>query len=56
MIWLKGCPRCRGDLFGQRRDTETALSCLQCGHEVLRADAAALWRRNWQQQRLAASA
>jgi hypothetical protein len=47
MIWLKGCPRCKGDLFGQGRGGDAALSCLQCGHEVQSADAAALWRRLW---------
>jgi hypothetical protein len=45
MFWLKACPRCRGDLFAQSRETESPFSCLQCGHEVQREVAVAILRR-----------
>jgi hypothetical protein len=31
-IRLKGCPRCRGDLFPEYDVTGTDLVCLQCGY------------------------
>lgn len=34
MMWLRGCPRCRGDLY---RDWDVAGSyrqCIQCGYTV----------------------
>ncbi len=30
MIWLKSCPRCRGDLFLEREIDGHAVRCLQC--------------------------
>jgi len=45
MFWLKACPRCNGDLYRQTRDAEATFNCLQCGHELQRADAAALIAR-----------
>ena len=30
MIWLKGCPRCGGDLFEEHVDTVADIKCLQC--------------------------
>lgn len=30
-FWLKGCKRCRGDLWWD--DVEEVWSCLQCGRE-----------------------
>lgn len=32
MVYLKACPRCKGDLFTERDFRETYISCLQCGH------------------------
>ncbi len=32
MYWLKGCPRCRGDLHNDRDSHGTYMACLQCGH------------------------
>lgn len=32
MVYLKGCPRCRGDLFVEHDLRERYISCLQCGH------------------------
>ncbi len=44
MMWLKACPRCRGDLFMERNVGDSYMVCLQCGHvlnsvqeEVLKA-------------------
>ncbi|HEY8491460.1 MAG TPA: hypothetical protein VIO14_10765 [Dehalococcoidia bacterium] len=34
MLRLKGCPRCRGDLFLDRDPLDAAWRCLQCGHQV----------------------
>lgn len=31
MFWLKGCPRCSGDLYSDRDQYGTFVSCLQCG-------------------------
>jgi hypothetical protein len=30
MLYLKGCPRCRGDLLLETSSTESDLVCLQC--------------------------
>jgi hypothetical protein len=35
MMWLKACPRCRGDLIRQYDLDGPYVGCLQCGH-VLR--------------------
>ncbi|MGA9350799.1 MAG: hypothetical protein WBW48_18620 [Anaerolineae bacterium] len=35
MLWLKACPRCRGDLMRQYGLDGPYVGCLQCGH-VLR--------------------
>lgn len=32
MVYLKACPRCRGDLFTERDLREYYVTCLQCGH------------------------
>ncbi len=39
MLWLKSCPRCRGDLLRTSNGTEFVLSCLQCGHTLSEMDA-----------------
>ena len=31
-IRLRGCPRCRGDLFLEHDPLGRSLSCLQCGY------------------------
>ncbi|MBI3969140.1 MAG: hypothetical protein HY329_26160 [Chloroflexi bacterium] len=33
-LWLKCCPRCRGDLVLYRELEETYVQCLQCGHTL----------------------
>ena len=38
MLWLKACPRCRGDLSLEMNEFEEGeLSCLQCGYRKYRA-------------------
>jgi hypothetical protein len=32
VVYLKACPRCRGDLFVERDQRSRFLTCLQCGH------------------------
>lgn len=34
MVYLKSCPRCRGDLFTERDHREQYITCLQCGHTL----------------------
>lgn len=42
-MWLKSCPRCRGDLYeeaavGLHRVASHYISCLQCGHVLTEAE------------------
>ena len=32
MFWLKGCPRCKGDLYEDKDKYGHYVSCLQCGY------------------------
>ena len=32
MFWLKGCPRCHGDLYDNSDIYGSYIDCLQCGH------------------------
>jgi hypothetical protein len=32
MVWLKACPRCKGDLFLDEDNYGKFQSCLQCGY------------------------
>jgi len=32
MLWLKGCPRCGGDLYDEQAMEGRLIACLQCGH------------------------
>ena len=32
MMWLKGCRRCRGDLYLEREVGSSRVVCLQCGY------------------------
>ena len=34
MLFLKGCPRCKGDVIGNRDMYGEYRECLQCGHMV----------------------
>lgn len=31
MFWLKGCPRCAGDLYEERDQYGPYINCVQCG-------------------------
>ena len=42
MFWLKGCPRCRGDLFRERDHYGWYVFCLQCGHYLSEVEEAIL--------------
>ena len=34
MLWLKGCPRCHGDLFLERDIGASYVVCIQCGYTL----------------------
>ena len=34
MLYLKACPRCRGDVKYERDTYGLFLECLQCGYEI----------------------
>ena len=34
MMWLKGCPKCHGDLYESRDYYGRYVSCLQCSHHL----------------------
>ena len=42
MFWLKGCPRCHGDLFRERDQYGWYVFCLQCGHYLSEVEEAIL--------------
>ena len=53
MMWLKGCPRCRGDLFeevgvGPETYGSRFVNCLQCGYTLTPEQEAQLSRPNRQ--------
>jgi hypothetical protein len=37
MLWLKGCPRCHGDLFLERDIGASYVVCIQCGYTLSEA-------------------
>lgn len=38
MMWLKVCPRCKGDVYVEKDVFDTNLKCLQCGHVLNEAE------------------
>jgi len=34
MLWIKSCPRCKGDLFPENDSFCSSIVCLQCGHRI----------------------
>ena len=42
MFWLKGCPRCNGDLYEDRDIHGSYIACLQCSKYLTAADEAKL--------------
>lgn len=41
-LWLKQCPKCRGDLYLTEDLFDKYLACLQCGRRVALAEAGEL--------------
>ena len=37
MFWLKGCPKCHGDLYSDRDAYGSYVACVQCGHFLTEA-------------------
>ena len=68
MMWLKGCPRCQGDLFEEAGINPEVygvrfVNCLQCGYSLTATEEARLSRperqplsSNAQRQALASAA
>ncbi len=56
MLWLKSCPRCRGDLQTESDRYGPYIACIQCGYHVGDAELAVLRGDGSGQQRLAAVA
>lgn len=44
MMWLKACPRCRGDLFLDSDAYGRFVSCIQCGNILDKAQERMLFR------------
>lgn len=42
MLWLRGCPRCGGDLADAGFGMETYVACLQCGKTLTAEQEAAV--------------
>ena len=42
MFWLKRCPKCQGDLHGDRDMHGSYVACLQCGHYLTPEEESAL--------------
>jgi hypothetical protein len=38
MYWLKGCPKCRGDLHEEMDIYGVFIACIQCGYVVSGAE------------------
>ncbi len=43
MLWLKGCPRCNGDLNEEGDMYGEYIACLQCGYYLSPLDEVALY-------------
>lgn len=55
MVYLKSCPRCRGDLFTERDHRDRYIICLQCGHTLTTTEEMALQFRTGTWSRIAAA-
>jgi len=42
MFWLKSCPRCHGDLYGNSDNYGRYIDCFQCGYYLTAAEDARL--------------
>ena len=47
MIWLKGCPRCGGDLLNESDPYGPYMLCLQCGVQLEQLPAQGAATRRW---------
>jgi hypothetical protein len=47
MFWLKCCPRCGGDLYGNRDRYGYYIACVQCGRYLTEAEEALLKYAAW---------
>jgi DNA-directed RNA polymerase subunit M/transcription elongation factor TFIIS len=45
MIWLKACPKCRGDLVLDSDYYGNYVSCIQCGHSLEQSQQSQLQQR-----------
>lgn len=43
MFWLKGCPKCGGDLHDEKDIHGFYVACLQCGRYLTHQQESALW-------------
>lgn len=47
-FWLRGCPRCQGDVYEERGLGSVDMVCIQCGHILTVVQETAL-RSNWKE-------
>ena len=43
MIWLKGCPRCKGELADNKDTYGYYIYCVQCGYQLNEVQIGKLW-------------
>ncbi|MBI4338978.1 MAG: hypothetical protein HY680_03395 [Chloroflexi bacterium] len=43
MIWLRGCPKCRGELADEKDAFGYYIYCLQCGYQLSEVQIGKLW-------------
>ena len=42
MFWIKGCPKCHGDLYSDTDEYGTYVACIQCAHYLTETEGAQL--------------
>ena len=43
MIWLKGCPKCKGELSDNKDAFGYYIYCVQCGYQLSEVQIGKLW-------------
>ncbi|MBI4310394.1 MAG: hypothetical protein HY681_01325 [Chloroflexi bacterium] len=43
MLWLKGCPKCKGELTDNKDPFGYYVYCVQCGYQLNEAQIGKLW-------------
>ncbi len=43
MIWLKGCPKCKGELADNKDTFGYYIYCVQCGYQLSEVQIGKLW-------------